>query len=168
MNQWFVWLYLYMIIFYLCHFIDYYKIYRRTAPGPPPCHGVIPVQHTNVYSLFFSILHRNWKIIEQTCIKFLINFRVIWVTLGHNWPLGGTPWHPWDCQGVPGWNLDQFFVILGSPFGALGDPLVVTFGPLAHQVRQIEAKNGVKWPPMQRIWQKLAFRMGSCCPRAGF
>ena len=98
----------------------------------------------------------------------MINFRVIWVTLGHNWHLGGTPWHPWDCQGVPGWNLDHFFVILGSPFGALGDPLVVTFGPLVHQLRQIEAKHGVKWPPMQRIWQKLAFRMGSCCPRAGF
>ena len=98
----------------------------------------------------------------------MINFGVIWVTLGHNWHRGGTPQHPWDCQGVPGWNFDQFFLILGSPFGAIGDPLVVTFGSPVHQVRQIKVKNVVKWPSMQRIWQKLAFRMGSCCPRAGF
>ena len=30
-------------------------IYRRTAPSPPPCRGVIPVQHTNV-CWFFPVL----------------------------------------------------------------------------------------------------------------
>ena len=43
-------------------------------------------------------------------MQFLINFGVNLVILGHNWHLGGTPWNPWDCQGVPGWNFDEFLV----------------------------------------------------------
>ena len=82
--------------------------------------------------------------------------------------LGGTPWHPWACQGVPGWIFDEFWPILGSLFGGLGSPLGSTFGLPSHQVWQSRRKNGVILPSMHRSRHRLAFRTASGGPRTPF